>query len=45
MPKFVKVLRVLVMAFGVTAIGACNTMEGVGQDLEQVGKKIEESAR
>lgn len=36
---------VITAFFAVTlSLGACNTMEGVGQDLENLGDKIEDSA-
>jgi entericidin A len=29
---------------GLLTLGACNTMRGLGQDLQKVGEKLEDSA-
>jgi len=35
----------LAAIIGVSAVAACNTVEGVGQDVEKAGAQIEETAR
>lgn len=34
----------LLMVLGMATLSACNTMRGVGQDIEATGDKIENSA-
>lgn len=36
-------LSLLILGF-TAALGACNTMEGVGEDVQEVGEEIEETA-
>jgi entericidin A len=39
-------LALLVLAFFcMGALGACNTMEGLGKDVQKVGRKVEDKAR
>jgi entericidin B len=46
MEKFMKSLSSLVMAVLVLAsVGACNTVAGVGKDVERGGEKIQDTAR
>lgn len=35
---------VLVLAFSAGSLAACNTVKGVGKDLEKVGGKLQQSA-
>jgi predicted small secreted protein len=35
---------IIAMILGAFVLTACNTMEGLGQDVQQGGKKIERSA-
>ena len=42
MSKFVNVL--LLIAF-LTGLAACNTVEGMGRDIERAGEKIQRSAK
>jgi predicted small secreted protein len=35
---------IIAMILGAFVLSACNTMEGLGQDVQQGGKKIERSA-
>jgi entericidin B len=40
-----KLLPVFVVAlFSLSALSACNTVEGAGEDIEAAGDKIEDSA-
>lgn len=41
MKKIASILSILVFAMGLTA---CNTMKGMGQDVESGGQKIEGAA-
>ena len=41
MKKIVSVLSILLFALGLTA---CNTMKGMGQDIEKGGQKMENAA-
>jgi predicted small secreted protein len=39
-------IALLVLAFFcMGALGACNTMEGLGKDVQKVGRKVEDKAR
>ena len=38
------VALMLLAAFSTGVLTACNTMEGVGQDVQKVGEKVEEKA-
>lgn len=38
------VALVLVSLFSVAALSACNTVNGVGKDLQKVGEKVEEAS-
>jgi entericidin B len=42
MQKLISVLGVLMFALGLTA---CNTMQGLGQDVERGGEKVQETAK
>ncbi|MBL8697017.1 MAG: entericidin A/B family lipoprotein [Alphaproteobacteria bacterium] len=35
----------LLAAVGLLALGACNTVEGAGKDIQKGGEKIEEAAK
>ena len=35
----------LLAAFCAGVLGACNTMEGLGKDVQKVGRKVEDKAR
>ncbi|WP_340119770.1 entericidin A/B family lipoprotein [Pelagibius sp. 7325] len=37
-------LAVMVATFSAAALSACNTVEGAGQDIENAGEAIEDSA-
>lgn len=41
MKKFTLVL----LMFFIAALTACNTLKGVGQDLQKAGEKIEDAAK
>lgn len=41
MKKIVSVMGIMLFALGLTA---CNTMKGMGQDIEKGGQKMENSA-
>jgi len=36
---------ILLLLLGTLALGACNTVEGVGRDLRDAGDAVEEGAR
>ena len=38
-------LRLLIAAFVLSAITACNTVEGMGEDLQSIGRKTEDAAK
>jgi len=38
------VLALAVAGFSVAALSACNTVEGAGQDIENTGEAIQDSA-
>lgn len=40
-----KLLYVIFVLIFVTGISACNTMEGLGQDVQTAGEKLEDSAK
>jgi predicted small secreted protein len=42
--KYLSVLLPLVSAAGLTLLSACNTVEGVGRDLERAGDAIQDEA-
>ena len=35
----------LLVAFSIGVLSACNTMEGLGKDVQKVGRKVEDKAR
>ena len=37
--------RLLIAAFVLSAITACNTVEGMGEDLQSIGRKTEDAAK
>lgn len=39
-----KALTLLALMLGLSSVAACNTFEGVGQDVQSGGKAIEQSA-
>lgn len=36
---------VILLALGTLALAACNTMQGLGKDVEIVGEKIQQKAK
>ncbi len=40
-----KLLTALITAFGLLALGGCNTVRGIGQDIEKAGSAIEKAAQ
>ena len=42
--KIIKSIIVLSVLIALTVLTGCNTSEGVGKDLEQTGKNIQEKA-
>lgn len=42
--KLTSPLIALAALFGASALAACNTMEGVGQDVQSAGEAIEDTA-
>ena len=40
-----KVMYLLVAAFFMLALSGCNTVKGVGKDLQRAGEKIEDVAK
>ena len=40
-----KTLSLLLCLSFLLALGGCNTVKGVGQDLQKAGEKIEEAAK
>ncbi|MDI9238663.1 entericidin A/B family lipoprotein [Lysobacter sp. LF1] len=42
MKRFVALL--LLAAFSVATLTACNTMEGLGKDVKKLGQKVEDKA-
>lgn len=42
MKRFVSLL--LLAAFSLAMLSACNTMEGLGKDVKKLGEKVEEKA-
>ena len=39
-----KALLLVLLSFGVLSISACNTVEGVGQDVKATGSAVEKAA-
>lgn len=39
------IIAMVLAGFGLSLLAACNTMEGVGQDVKAAGNKVESSAR
>ncbi|MFC6200046.1 entericidin A/B family lipoprotein [Ponticaulis profundi] len=37
-------MKMLLLSMFAVSVAACNTVEGVGQDVEEVGEEIEETA-
>ena len=42
---FQRILAVLMLLGTLVAIAGCNTMHGLGQDIERGGEKMQEKAR
>jgi predicted small secreted protein len=43
---YVRMLTMAMFMFGAGAgLSACNTMDGAGEDIEEAGEKIQDSAR
>ncbi|HYD88023.1 MAG TPA: entericidin A/B family lipoprotein [Vitreimonas sp.] len=42
--KITSPLIALAALVGAASLGACNTVEGVGEDIQQAGETVEESA-
>ena len=40
-----KQLTALIAAFSLLALGGCNTVRGIGQDIEKAGSAIEKAAK
>lgn len=40
-----KLVLVCVFAFATLTLGACNTVRGVGQDIEKAGEAIQKSSK
>ena len=40
-----RAMVILAIAACLAALGGCNTMEGLGKDLRQLGQKIEKKAQ
>jgi len=34
-----------IAALGITMLGGCNTLQGVGKDVQKAGEKIEDAAK
>ncbi|MBC7768175.1 MAG: entericidin A/B family lipoprotein [Phycisphaerales bacterium] len=45
MTKKITAPLVALAAFSAFALGACNTVEGVGEDVQTAGETIEETAK
>ncbi len=43
--RLARVATILLALGGITALGACNTVEGAGKDLERGGEKIQDAAK
>jgi predicted small secreted protein len=39
------VLLLAALSFGATTLSACNTVQGVGRDVEKAGMKVQEEAQ
>lgn len=44
MKMFKRIFALAVVLSALTAVSACNTVEGMGQDIERAGDKIEDAA-
>ncbi|MFZ4480029.1 MAG: entericidin A/B family lipoprotein [Rhodoferax sp.] len=40
-----KIFSLLLLFFLIHAVSGCNTVKGVGQDLQKAGEKIEDAAK
>lgn len=38
-------MRIVVIVGALFGLGACNTLDGVGQDVEQAGEAVQDAAR
>lgn len=45
MPRLRTLFAAAMLASGALALGACNTVEGAGKDIQKGGEKIEDAAR
>lgn len=43
--KITSPLVAMAAIIGAVSLGACNTVEGVGQDVQQAGEAVEETAQ
>jgi entericidin B len=43
--RYRKILAAALLAASAFTLGACNTMEGAGKDIQKGGEKIEDAAR
>ena len=44
MPKHLRVTALLVLLAPLWALAACNTVEGLGQDVEDAGEAVDQGA-
>jgi predicted small secreted protein len=44
MKRLIPLLMLLTLSAGAFSLSACNTMAGVGEDVQDVGEKVEEKA-
>ena len=40
-----KIILAAIAAFTLTTLAACNTIEGIGEDVEATGKVVKDTAR
>jgi predicted small secreted protein len=40
-----RLFLLILMSAGLTAVAACNTVEGVGEDMQAAGDAVEETAQ
>lgn len=43
--RLARVATILLALGGVAALGACNTVQGAGKDIERGGEKIQDAAK
>jgi len=39
-----KLLTLTLLSLGVISLGACNTLDGAGQDIEQAGESVQSAS-